>query len=650
MSVKQRETGLRWQSGRSMVEMIGVLSVIGVLAIGGITGIKYALQLHAENETVNDFNVAVAGAKTLGLEFADERGPVSVEKIVSVPEQNMKGDYFTTNTISPVMVNVEPNGYTVRIAGISKVVCEQIKYGKYGETCAMIGASYEDCGDNPLADVDCEQFDNVKDPEELSNRKSALQLDENYDINFVDAANNYSSLILYFGSSGMNLDDSDEGGNGGGPLGPGDGDDPDINLDDPLIVDASKCTPGTPFLEGQGDKQFEVCCTNAGGEWLASESICCIGALRKYTQKNGEEWVSESSGMIGNAFVGGTANAACCNFAASSLNENPSCCAEAGYEYLNGACCEVEGGQRSGRDANGNPSSSCPSPSGVCSDVRCLDGRWPREVNGGCCCGAEDVSGNVNEACCGAWVSHSPWEGVAQLSYQWINGTCCKVDENGQPTGEDYKGTTTSSCPPPPPPPPSCKNLCPDGTSKPKVVDGVCCCGTTDDGGNVNETCCKDGSGDWHETDGVSVCCENPCAWNETIKSCCSNNFRCLDGKTQSTQLCLCKSGEKAVSTVKNGKDIVLCCEPNSPRGYDSSLPRPAVLPYENACCTDAGGLNEKGTCCKPNTSINLEDGKRKDTCCFLAGGKWKNSTCCVKWSWQFVKEGGGMCHKPSSK
>lgn len=639
MSVKQRKTDLKWQSGRSMVEMIGVLSVIGVLTIGGITGIKYALQVHAENETVNDFNVAVAGAKTLGLEFAD-KGPVPVERIVSVPEQNMRGDYFVTNTISPVMVNVESNGYTVRIAGISKVVCEQIKYGKYGETCAMIGASYEDCGENALADIDCGQFDGVKDPEERSNRKSALQLDENFDINFVDAAHNYSSLILYFGSSGMNLDDSDEGGNGGGPLGPGDGDDPDTNLDNPLLnVDASKCILGTPFLEGQGDKQFEVCCTSAGGEWSTSGDVCCIGAKRNYTQKNGDEWVNESSGTIGNAFVEGTENAACCNFAASSLNENPSCCAEAGYEYLNGVCCEVEEGNRSGRDANGNPSSSCPSPSGVCNDVRCLDGRWPREVNGGCCCGAEDVSGNVNEACCGA------------LAYQWTNGTCCKLDSNKQPTGEDYKGTTTSSCPPPPGG--VCVEPCPDG-SWPVEKNGVCCCGTVDNHGNASETCCKSGRGDWHETDGVSVCCENPCAWISSVNACCSNNIKCPDGKTLDySQACLpgCPNGEQAIKTEKNGKKIVLCCEPDSPRGYDSSLPRPSgALPYEAACCTAARGLNMDGACCKQNSSIDLWDHKRKDICCRAAGGVWKNSLCCAKWSWQFVKEGGGMCHKPSSK
>ena len=40
------------QTGRSMVEMLGVLAVIGVLSIGGIVGYKYAMQKRFENEIV----------------------------------------------------------------------------------------------------------------------------------------------------------------------------------------------------------------------------------------------------------------------------------------------------------------------------------------------------------------------------------------------------------------------------------------------------------------------------------------------------------------------------------------------------------------------------------------------------------------------
>ena len=38
------------QSGRSMVELLGVLSVIGLLSLAGIYGYRYAMKKHLQNE------------------------------------------------------------------------------------------------------------------------------------------------------------------------------------------------------------------------------------------------------------------------------------------------------------------------------------------------------------------------------------------------------------------------------------------------------------------------------------------------------------------------------------------------------------------------------------------------------------------------
>ncbi|MBR4927641.1 MAG: hypothetical protein IKY98_04870 [Alphaproteobacteria bacterium] len=45
------------QSGRSMVEMLGVLAIIGVLSIGGIAGYSYGMDKYRSNETMNDINL-----------------------------------------------------------------------------------------------------------------------------------------------------------------------------------------------------------------------------------------------------------------------------------------------------------------------------------------------------------------------------------------------------------------------------------------------------------------------------------------------------------------------------------------------------------------------------------------------------------------
>lgn len=46
-----------YESGRSMVEMLGTLAIIGVLSIGGIVGYNYAINKYRANETINEINM-----------------------------------------------------------------------------------------------------------------------------------------------------------------------------------------------------------------------------------------------------------------------------------------------------------------------------------------------------------------------------------------------------------------------------------------------------------------------------------------------------------------------------------------------------------------------------------------------------------------
>ena len=46
---------LKSQSGRSMVEMLGVLAIIGVLSVGGIAGYSLSMRRHRANGVVDTF-------------------------------------------------------------------------------------------------------------------------------------------------------------------------------------------------------------------------------------------------------------------------------------------------------------------------------------------------------------------------------------------------------------------------------------------------------------------------------------------------------------------------------------------------------------------------------------------------------------------
>ncbi|MBR4932504.1 MAG: hypothetical protein IKZ02_05710 [Alphaproteobacteria bacterium] len=69
------------ETGRSMVEMLGVLAVIGVLSVGGIMGYKFGMMKYRVNEIVNELNIIAydTGLKIQRLEEMSEGEILSEE-------------------------------------------------------------------------------------------------------------------------------------------------------------------------------------------------------------------------------------------------------------------------------------------------------------------------------------------------------------------------------------------------------------------------------------------------------------------------------------------------------------------------------------------------------------------------------------------
>ena len=62
--LKQVQDDRNNESGRSMVEMLGVLAIIGVLSVGGIAGYTTAMRSHRANEIVNACSLLYVVANT----------------------------------------------------------------------------------------------------------------------------------------------------------------------------------------------------------------------------------------------------------------------------------------------------------------------------------------------------------------------------------------------------------------------------------------------------------------------------------------------------------------------------------------------------------------------------------------------------------
>ena len=56
-----KKCNLENETGRSMIEMLGVLAIIGVLSVGGIAGYSKAMQKYRINKTIEQITL-IAGA------------------------------------------------------------------------------------------------------------------------------------------------------------------------------------------------------------------------------------------------------------------------------------------------------------------------------------------------------------------------------------------------------------------------------------------------------------------------------------------------------------------------------------------------------------------------------------------------------------
>ncbi|MBR3501634.1 MAG: hypothetical protein IKO06_01880 [Alphaproteobacteria bacterium] len=68
--------GRERQSGRSMIEMLGVLAIIGVLSVGGIAGYSKAMSKYRINKTIEQISLIVGNIRTF---FAPQRNYEGLE-------------------------------------------------------------------------------------------------------------------------------------------------------------------------------------------------------------------------------------------------------------------------------------------------------------------------------------------------------------------------------------------------------------------------------------------------------------------------------------------------------------------------------------------------------------------------------------------
>ena len=113
-------------TGRSMVEMLGVLVVIGILSIVGMMGYQYAMDKYRANDIIHEVNMR---GQDIWHRYQNKKLPETIE------EWN-----YTTQTGYPIHIETSPEDalFHVNVDQVESRICKLVLQGKYQSVYAMV--------------------------------------------------------------------------------------------------------------------------------------------------------------------------------------------------------------------------------------------------------------------------------------------------------------------------------------------------------------------------------------------------------------------------------------------------------------------------------------------------------------------------------
>lgn len=135
------------QSGRSMVEMLGVLAIIGVLSVGGIAGYSKAMTKFKINQALEQISTLIVNIRTvfanqtnfaaLNNQVASNLGLVSAEmEAANNALVNPFGGAVVINGNNNISGAANGTVFTVSYAGLDRNACQTIALADWGASAS----------------------------------------------------------------------------------------------------------------------------------------------------------------------------------------------------------------------------------------------------------------------------------------------------------------------------------------------------------------------------------------------------------------------------------------------------------------------------------------------------------------------------------
>ena len=136
------------QSGRSMVEMLGVLAIIGVLSVGGIAGYSKAMDKYRTQKALDQLTLLINNIRSLpnlnGLDYLNFNTELAI-RLGIVPTEMLNGKSSETATVAYSVFNQEIDiamgmfEYGVSYPVASLNACTTLATSDWGDGLERIG-------------------------------------------------------------------------------------------------------------------------------------------------------------------------------------------------------------------------------------------------------------------------------------------------------------------------------------------------------------------------------------------------------------------------------------------------------------------------------------------------------------------------------
>lgn len=114
---------MRQESGRSMIEMLGVLAIMGVITVGAISMISYAMRMQKQSTVNDEVYQIVLGVRQLLGEY-DDFTRIDNSTIFTALAMSNKNPYGGTYTVSVNPSNTRQ--FIVTLDGLSDAECKAL--------------------------------------------------------------------------------------------------------------------------------------------------------------------------------------------------------------------------------------------------------------------------------------------------------------------------------------------------------------------------------------------------------------------------------------------------------------------------------------------------------------------------------------------